>query len=134
MRARLGIRSQRIETAFVDRKTWSVPDFEQLRPEACSGSRMAAKDIVVIGASAGGLQALEQLGAGLPADLPASVFVVWHLAPGVKSVLPMVLNRASRIPAVYPNDGDAIEPGRIYVAPNDHHLLLERGYVRVAKG
>ena len=95
---------------------------------------MAKKDIVVIGASAGGMQALQALAGGLPADLPAAVFVVWHLAPGVRSVLPMVLNRASRIPALYPNDGDPIEPGRIYVAPNDHHLLLERGYVRVAKG
>ena len=95
---------------------------------------MAKKDIVVIGASAGGMQALEKLAAGLPADLPAALFVVWHLAPGVKSVLPTVLNRASRIPALYPKDGDPIEPGRIYVAPNDHHLLVERGYVRVTKG
>src|SRR5438477_682491 len=95
---------------------------------------MANKAIVVIGASAGGMQALEAVAAGLPADLPAAVFVVWHLAPGVRSVLPMVLNRASRIPALYPKDGDPIEPGRIYVAPNDHHLLIERGYVRVAKG
>ena len=95
---------------------------------------MAKKDIVVVGASAGGMQALETMAAGLPPDLHAAVFVVWHLAPGVKSVLPTVLNRASRIPALYPKDGDPIEPGRIYVAPNDHHLLLERGYVRVAKG
>jgi two-component system chemotaxis response regulator CheB len=95
---------------------------------------MAKKDIVVVGASAGGMQALEALASGLPADFPAAVFVVWHLAPGVRSVLPTVLNRASRIPALYPNDGDPIQPGRIYVAPNDHHLLIERGYVRVAKG
>src|SRR5437762_8680803 len=95
---------------------------------------MAKKDIVVIGASAGGMQALEAVAAGLPGNLPAAVFVVWHLAPGVRSVLPTVLNRASRIPAVYPKAGDPIEPGRIYVAPNDHHLLIERGYVRVAKG
>jgi two-component system chemotaxis response regulator CheB len=95
---------------------------------------MAKKDIVVVGASAGGMQALEALARGLPPDLPAAVFVVWHLAPGVRSVLPTVLNRASRIPALYPNDGDPIQPGRIYVAPNDHHLLIERGYVRVAKG
>jgi two-component system chemotaxis response regulator CheB len=95
---------------------------------------MAKKDIVVIGASAGGMGALEKLVAGLPADLPASLFVVWHLSPGVRSVLPAVLTRAGPLPAVHPKDGDPIKPGRIYVAPNDHHLLIERGYVRVTKG
>lgn len=95
---------------------------------------MAKKDIVVVGASAGGMGALERLVAGLPEDLPAALFVVWHLAPGVKSVLPTVLNRAGPLPASNPKDGDRIVPGRIYVAPNDHHLLLERGYVRVTKG
>jgi two-component system, chemotaxis family, protein-glutamate methylesterase/glutaminase len=95
---------------------------------------MATKDIVVIGASAGGMNALEKLVAGLPRDLPAAVFVVWHLSPGVRSVLPNVLSRAGPLPAEHPRDGDAIRPGRIYIAPNDHHLLLERGYVRVTKG
>ena len=95
---------------------------------------MAKKDIVVIGASAGGMGALETLVASLPTDLPAALFVVWHLAPGVKSVLPTVLNRAGPLPAANPKDGDAIRPGRIYVAPNDHHMLLERGYIRIAKG
>jgi two-component system chemotaxis response regulator CheB len=95
---------------------------------------MAKKDIVVIGASAGGMGALETLVAGLPTDLPAALFVVWHLAPGVKSVLPTVLNRAGPLPAANPKDGDAIRPGRIHVAPNDHHMLLERGYIRIAKG
>ena len=95
---------------------------------------MATKDIVVIGASAGGMGALERLVAGLPADLPAAVFVVWHLAPGVRSMLPTVLSRAGRLPAAHAEDGDAIRPGRIYVGPNDHHMLLERGYIRVTKG
>src|SRR5204863_6833014 len=58
----------------------------------------------------------------------------WHLAPGVKSGLPRVLTRAGPLPACNPQDGDAIEPGRIYVAPNDHHMLLENGYIRVTKG
>lgn len=95
---------------------------------------MANKDIVVIGASAGGMAALEQLVSALPADLPAALFVVWHLSPGVRSVLPQVLTRAGPLPATNPKDGDPIKPGRIYVAPNDHHLLIERGYVRVTKG
>ena len=95
---------------------------------------MANKDIVVIGASAGGMQALEKLVSALPADLPAALFVVWHLSPGVRSVLPTMLSKAGPLPAVNPQDGDPIKPGVIYVAPNDHHLLVERGYVRVAKG
>src|SRR4051812_945577 len=95
---------------------------------------MAKKDIIVIGASAGGMGALEKLVASLPADLPAAVFVVWHLAPGVRSVLPAVLNRAGPLAAAFPQDGDPIRPARIYIAPNDHHMLLERGYIRVTKG
>src|SRR4051812_37052259 len=95
---------------------------------------MARKDIVVVGASAGGMAALEKLVAGLPPDLPAALFVVWHLSPGVHSVLPAVLSKAGPLPAMHPEDGDPIRPGRIYVAANDHHMLLERGYIRVAKG
>jgi len=95
---------------------------------------VATKDIVVVGASAGGMAALERLVSALPPDLPAAVFVVWHLSPGVRSVLPTVLLKAGPLPAAPPRDGDSIEHGRIYVAPNDHHMLLERGYIRVTKG
>ncbi len=95
---------------------------------------MARKDIVVVGASAGGMEALQKLVSRLPARLPASVFVVWHLSPGLKSILPSVLNKSGPLPAAHPQDGDRIEPGRIYVAPNDHHMLLEKGYIRVTKG
>ncbi len=95
---------------------------------------MPTRDIVVIGASAGGMEALQKLVARLPADLPASVFVVWHLSPGAKSTLPAVLSKAGPLPAVHPADGDPIERGHIYVAPNDHHMLLEKDYIRVARG
>lgn len=95
---------------------------------------MARKDIVVVGASAGGMSALERLVAGLPKDFPAALFVVWHLSPGVRSVLPRVLERAGPLRAGNPSDGDRIEPGRIYVAPNDHHILLEKGYIRITRG
>jgi two-component system chemotaxis response regulator CheB len=95
---------------------------------------MVRKDIVVIGASAGGMEALQKLVSRLPADLPASVFVVWHLSPGLKSILPSVLNKSGHLRAVHPKDGDRIERGRIYVAPNDHHILLEKGYIRITKG
>lgn len=95
---------------------------------------MAKKDIVVIGASAGGMEALAKVVAGLPARLQASVFVVWHTAPGVRSILPAVLAKAGGLPARHPANGDPIRAGFIYVAPPDHHMLLERGYIRVTKG
>ena len=95
---------------------------------------MPNKDIVVVGASAGGMEALQKVVATLPADLPAAVFVVWHLAPGAKSMLPSILSKAGPLPAAHPVDGDPIQPGRIYVAPNDHHMLVEQGYIRIARG
>lgn len=95
---------------------------------------MARKDIIVVGASAGGMDALQQVVAGLPADLAAAVFVVWHMGVGVRSVLPELLSRSGPLRASNPEDGDSIEPGRIYVAPADHHLLLEKGFVRVKRG
>jgi len=95
---------------------------------------MARKDIVVIGASAGGMEALQKLVSRLPADLPASVFVVWHLSPGLKSILPSVLSKSGPVRAVHPEDGDRIEQNCIYVAPNDHHMLVEKGYIRITKG
>jgi two-component system chemotaxis response regulator CheB len=95
---------------------------------------MSKKDIVVVGASAGGMEALQKLVSRLPRDFAASVFVVWHLAPGTQSILPKFLSKAGALKAAHPEDGDRIEPGRIYVAPNDHHMLLERGTIRVARG
>ena len=80
------------------------------------------------------MEALQKLVSRLPAGLPASVFVVWHLAPGTKTILPSVLTKAGHLPALMPEDGDRIEPTRIYVAPNDHHMLLENGYIRIARG
>jgi two-component system chemotaxis response regulator CheB len=80
------------------------------------------------------MDALEKVVSGLPADLPATVFVVWHLPPGIKSVLPNVLSRAGPLPASNPQDGDPILPGHIYIAPSDHHILVERGFMRVTKG
>jgi two-component system chemotaxis response regulator CheB len=95
---------------------------------------VARKDIVVIGASAGGMEALQKLVGGLPPELPAALFVVWHLSPGMKTVLPSILGKSGPLRAVHPKDGDRIEQGRIYVAPNDHHMLLEKGYIRITKG
>ena len=94
---------------------------------------MPARDIIVIGASAGGVHALSELVSGLPGDLPAAVFTVLHLGGG-RSALPEILNRAGKLPAMHPTDGEAILPGRIYAAPPDRHLLIADGTVQVARG
>lgn len=95
---------------------------------------MATKDIIVIGSSAGGVNALLRLCAALPADLPAAVFVAQHLSPSTRSVLPQLLDRAGPLPALAPVDGQAIELGHIYVASPDRHLLVRPGRILVRRG
>jgi two-component system chemotaxis response regulator CheB len=95
---------------------------------------MEKRNIIVVGASAGGFEALKMLVKNLPKDLRASIFVVWHISADVTGVLPYVLNRLETLPASNAIDREFIEPGRIYVAPPDHHLLVERGLVRTTKG
>ena len=92
------------------------------------------KDIIVIGASAGGIEALRVLVGGLPKELEASLFVVLHTAPQSPAILDQILSRAGALPATNAGDKEKIQPGRIYVAPPDHHLLIEPGRVRVTKG
>lgn len=95
---------------------------------------MDTRNIIVIGASAGGFAVLKQLVAGLPANLPAALFVVWHLPPDGHGVLPDVLNQARTLPVAHAVDGESITLGHITIAPPDHHLLVEPGRVRVTKG
>jgi two-component system chemotaxis response regulator CheB len=95
------------------------------------------QDIVVVGASAGGGEALRVFAASLPSDLPAAIFVVLHIGnggPEKRSHLPDILSRAGRLAAVHPGDGDPIEKGRIYVAPPDCHLLLAGDQVKLSRG
>ncbi len=85
---------------------------------------MAHHDIVVIGASAGGVEALTRLVRDLPPGLPASLFVVCHIPPGHRSVLPEILSRSGPLLATHAIDGELFHPSHIYVAPPDYHLLL----------
>ncbi|HEY3136104.1 MAG TPA: chemotaxis protein CheB [Blastocatellia bacterium] len=91
-------------------------------------------DLIVIGASAGGIAALSELVKDLPADLPAAVFVAVHIPAHTKSTLPKILGGRGVLPALQPEDGEEIRPGRIYVAPPDRHMLIKRGYIHVAHG
>lgn len=95
---------------------------------------MPARDLVVVGASAGGIEALKRLVEALPADLPAAVCVVLHTHPSSPGLLPAILARSGPLPAEHAEDGEQIAPGRIYVAPPDHHLLVERGQLRLTRG
>jgi two-component system chemotaxis response regulator CheB len=92
------------------------------------------RDIVVVGASAGGVEALSRLVADLPPDFPGSVFVVLHVPAHGTSMMPRILSRAGPLPATHPADGEPIEAGRVYVAPPDRHLLLADGRMRVVLG
>ena len=74
-------------------------------------------DIIVVGASAGGVEALRALVRGLPVDLPAALFVVLHIPPYSQSHLPTILTHHGPLPAAHAVHGEAITPGRIYVAP-----------------
>lgn len=94
---------------------------------------MARRDIVVVGASAGGVQALRVLAASLPADFAAAVCVVLHVG-AFKSNLPELLEAVGPLSAVHAATGDVLKPGRILVAPPDHHLLLEDGAVLLTRG
>jgi two-component system chemotaxis response regulator CheB len=95
---------------------------------------MANRDIIVVGSSAGGVEALQRLCAALPADLNATVFIAQHLSPSSRSLLPEILSRAGPLPVSSPLDGQAIEPGRIYVAAPDLHMLVRPGRILMRRG
>lgn len=95
---------------------------------------MANRDIVVVGASAGGIEALQQLLRGLPSDLEASILIVLHTSSHAGSLLPQILQRACGIPARHPQDKTPLRKGHIYIAPPDFHMIIEDGLIRVIQG
>ena len=111
-----------------------APD-TQVEPSARSDAIDAGRrDVVAIGASAGGVEALKRLVGALPAEYPGALFVVLHMSAEAHSTLPAILTRAGQLPAVQATDQMPIEQGRIHVAPPDYHLLVERGVLRVVQG
>lgn len=96
---------------------------------------MAKRDIVVMGASAGGIEAIKTILCALPLDFPASIFVVLHSTENSPGVLPEILNRHSKIPVMYAVHNMPVLPSRVYIAPaGQRHMLLDRGVVRLAPG
>src|SRR2546421_11683861 len=92
------------------------------------------RDVVVIGASAGGVEALKELVGGFSSDIRASFFVVLHFPPFQKSHLPEILSNSGVFPASHAKDGEPIQKGRIYIAPPDRHLLIKDGRIELWRG
>lgn len=93
------------------------------------------RDIIVIGTSAGGLEALDKLVRQIPTDLPAAIFIVQHMAP--QSSGDALLHRLARNKGFHckiAEDGEAFQQGKIYIAPPDHHLLVKNTTLLVTKG
>ena len=95
---------------------------------------MASFPIIVVGASAGGVEGVSRLVGGLPPDLPAAVFVTMHFPSHSTSVLPRILSRVGSLPASHPKDGETIQMGRIYVATPDFHLVIGHDRIRLIRG
>lgn len=95
---------------------------------------MTERNIVVIGCSVGGVEALQTIVAGLPPNFPAAIFVVLHISPQTHSVLPDILNRAGKLSAKHPADREPIRRGHIYVAPPDNHLIIEGNRIVLSRG
>jgi two-component system chemotaxis response regulator CheB len=92
------------------------------------------RDILVIGASAGGVEALLRLVEQFPPDLPAAVFVVLHIPAEYPSKLPEILSYKSHMPVIHPENAAEIKRGTIYVAPTDRHLVLRGNQIFVTRG
>jgi two-component system chemotaxis response regulator CheB len=99
-----------------------------------SGEHGAVRDLVVIGASAGGVETLTRIVAGLPSNLAASVCIVVHIAPSSPSALAEILSRAGPLKCRQASDGDSLVAGQILVAPPDHHLLIEDDHAHLSVG
>jgi len=95
---------------------------------------LPARDLVVIGASAGGVEALREIARQLPQDFPAAVLAVVHFPADGTSMLPLILARRGPLPATHAEDGAEIRPGTIYVAPPDRHLLVAPGRLCLSRG
>jgi two-component system chemotaxis response regulator CheB len=91
------------------------------------------RDLVVLGASAGGVEALAAVIAGLPADLPAAVLVVLHIPAHPGSALPAILDRCGPLPVVSAVHGAPLSSGRVHVAVPDHHLLVRDGHILLSQ-
>jgi two-component system, chemotaxis family, protein-glutamate methylesterase/glutaminase len=90
--------------------------------------------VIGIGASAGGVDALTKVFSQLRAEMSGAILVVLHLAPASRSLLPSILDRLTPLSVRTAEDGEPIEWGQVYVAPPDHHLLVQDGRIALTRG
>lgn len=90
-----------------------------------------ARDIVVVGASSGGVGVITDLLALLPSALPAALFVVLHLSRGYRGNIAGMLSQHCALPVSFATDGELIDKGHVYIAPGDQNMLLEGGCILV---
>src|SRR5687767_14790805 len=95
---------------------------------------MRIRQLVVIGTSAGGIETLRPVVAAIPPDFPAPIAVVMHTSPQSPGVLHEILDRWGPLRALSASGRERLKPGCIYVAPPDHHLVVEPGHLRATKG
>jgi len=103
-------------------------------PPAADGLARPKRDVVVVGASAGGVEALRELVGELPPGFPATLLVVLHVPADGSSALPAILSRVSRLPARHAGTSDTLEHGTILIAPPDRHMVVHRSGVTVSHG
>jgi two-component system, chemotaxis family, protein-glutamate methylesterase/glutaminase len=92
------------------------------------------RDLVVIGASAGGIEAVSQILAGLPERFPATLLVVIHIPSSSPGTLPLIFGRRTQLAVAHPVNRQRIETGAVYIAPPDRHLMVQDGHVRLVRG
>lgn len=92
------------------------------------------RDVIAIGSSAGGIEALTALFSTLPRNLPAAMLVVQHSSPSSPGFLPEILTQAGALPVNAARNGQAVQQGSVYVAPPDHHLFVKKNRLQVTRG
>jgi two-component system chemotaxis response regulator CheB len=95
---------------------------------------MSTHDLIVIGTSAGGLEALRVIARGLPRDIPAAILIVMHTSPEGPHLLPDLLSKAGPVEIARTVNGAVIEHGKVYIAPPDHHLLVKENRISLSRG
>ncbi len=92
------------------------------------------RNLVAIGTSSGGIEALQSIVAALPGDFPAALCIVLHTAPDTPGILADILARAGPLPVCVVRGREQLRPGRIYLPAPDHHLIVEPGVLRASRG
>jgi two-component system chemotaxis response regulator CheB len=107
---------------------------DQQTAVGAEGGAAISRDIIVMGGSAGGIEAISRILSDLPAHLEAAIFVVVHMGQDSPNLLANIFGKAAALPVQFAADREPIELGRVYVAPSDRHLLIKRGEMRVVLG